>query len=211
MKWKIRRSRETALFHFTGPSPQDTSQETQKGTASHVCERRARARELRTASCDLTSSKSRIHSCSKSRSCEYFCGFSRVSDRTSGSPTSRRPVTCHVGTHPCTPVREPHHCISDTASVPPMRGLAVSPGMVWAGESVNCWKTPLTAERNPRHAKGRDARAAPDACVARKTQAAAGGSAAPDGLRRRVAAPSPFGRSRRVPLEVWRAKLWQQS
>ena len=39
---------------------------------SHVCERRARARELRAASCDLTSSKSRIHSCSKSRSCEYF-------------------------------------------------------------------------------------------------------------------------------------------
>ena len=70
MKWKIRRSRETALFHFTGPSPQDTSQETQKGTASHVCDRRARARELRAASCDLTSSKSRIHSCSKCRSCE---------------------------------------------------------------------------------------------------------------------------------------------
>jgi alanine racemase len=38
-----------------------------------------RARELRAASCDLTSSKSRIHSCSKSRSCEYFCGFSRSS------------------------------------------------------------------------------------------------------------------------------------
>jgi len=31
MKWKIRRSRETALFHFTGPSPHGTSQETQGG------------------------------------------------------------------------------------------------------------------------------------------------------------------------------------
>jgi hypothetical protein len=56
-----------------------------------------------------------------------------------------------------------------------------------------------------------------DAGVARKTQAAAG-SAAPDGLRRRVAAPAPFGRSRRVQQlmakarhVVWRAKLWQQS
>ena len=87
-----------------------------------------------------------------------------LTGRTSGSPTSRRPVVCHVGTHPCIPVREPHHCMTDTASVPPMRRLAVSPGMVWARREHSDARTGIRWIQNMAMSIGEDTACAAMGC-----------------------------------------------